>query len=251
VVNIDDPHGAELAAQPWIKARIVTFGTDPRADVRAEDISLSSGGSVFTLASGAGRADIRLRLIGRYNISNALAAAASALALGCDFELLASVLNETGSVRGRLEEVANSCGIKVFVDYAHTDDALSKVLSALREITEKRLITVFGCGGDRDRSKRPAMGRVAEQMSDVVIVTSDNPRSEAPEDIIKEIMGGITRSRDVFSITDRREAIHRAVELAEPGDTLLIAGKGHEAFQECAGRTFAFDDRLVAGEVLK
>jgi len=172
-------------------------------------------------------------------------------AAGVQLELAARVLSSQISVTGRLERIANPLGIQVFVDYAHTDDALRHVLATLREVTARRLIVVVGCGGNRDRSKRPAMGAVAAKLADAALLTADNPRGEDPRAIIREMEAGIDRCACCEVIVDRRDAIFRAIAMAEPGDVVLIAGKGHETFQEFANRTAPFDDRQVAREALE
>ena len=170
--------------------------------------------------------------------------------MGVPMETVAEVLQSSHPVRGRLEQVSSRKGVRVFVDYAHTDDALFNVLSTLREITEKSLIVVFGCGGDRDRSKRPLMGRVACEYADHVVLTSDNPRGEDPDSILEEIRQGIIEGTRCDVMCDRREAIHHALSTAARGDVVLVAGKGHEVFQELEKRTVPFDDRQVIQEEL-
>ncbi len=191
-------------------------------------------------------------LIGRFNVENFLAGLTAALALGVEpAAALRGLLTMTG-VPGRLERVTAGQDFAVIVDYAHTDDALKNLLETVRELKPRRLITVFGCGGDRDRTKRPLMGAVAVRLSDVVVVTSDNPRSEPPEAIIEEIQRGMNGSRrgERHAIVDRRAAIARALEMAGPGDAVVIAGKGHETYQVLRDRTVPFDDRQVARELL-
>ncbi|MBA4389020.1 MAG: UDP-N-acetylmuramoyl-L-alanyl-D-glutamate--2,6-diaminopimelate ligase, partial [Verrucomicrobia bacterium] len=208
-----------------------------------------ASGSCFKVRTTWGKVKIRLKLLGRYNVLNALAAVATGGALGVDLELIADVLGAMPVVPGRLEEIKTSRGFLVFVDYAHTDDALENVLRTLREITAKRLIVVFGCGGNRDRTKRPAMGRAATELADHVIITSDNPRREDPTAIIGEIRGGCSKS-NYEVMEDRSEAIRKAVDIAQKGDVVLIAGKGHEAVQEFANTTVMFDDRQVVRKYL-
>jgi UDP-N-acetylmuramoyl-L-alanyl-D-glutamate--2,6-diaminopimelate ligase len=185
-------------------------------------------------------------------VQNLLAAFAAATALGVDAPTALRGLSSVPGVPGRLERVPGAPGFTVIVDYAHTDDALKNLLETLRELQPSRVITVFGCGGDRDRTKRPLMGAVASRLSDVVIVTSDNPRSEPPEAILEEIQRGMNggRKAERHAIVDRREAIARALEMARPGDAVVIAGKGHETYQVLRDRTIPFDDRQVARDVL-
>ena len=192
---------------------------------------------------------IDLKLKGRFNVENALAAIASSRLLGIDDDAIASGLEALEGVPGRFESVDEGQPFTVIVDYAHTPDSLENVLGTARELDSGKLICVFGCGGDRDREKRPLMGRIAAELADVPIVTSDNPRSEDPGAIIDEIVAGI--DGDVEIIQDRRSAIARAVEIAEPGDVVVIAGKGHEQGQQFRDRTVPFDDREVAREALR
>jgi UDP-N-acetylmuramyl-tripeptide synthetase len=192
-------------------------------------------------------------LLGRFNAENLLAALGAALAAGVPPEAAAAGLGSVGGVPGRLERVEAGQDFLVVIDYAHTDDALRNLLETVRGLEPRRVVTVFGCGGDRDRTKRPLMGAVAARLSDVVVVTSDNPRSEPPETIVAEIlrgMGGRSRAEQ-HTLVDRREAIARALELAGPGDVVVIAGKGHETYQTVRDRNLPFDDRLVARELLE
>ena len=250
VLNLDDPFGQRLAAMPEIKANIITYGINEKAAVRAGGLRLEAQGSRFSVASPWGAMDISLRLLGRYNVSNALAAIGACGALGIKPELMARVLQQMGCVPGRLEEIRNQAGFQIFVDYAHTEDALRNVLGTLREITSGRLIVVFGCGGNRDRKKRPLMGSVAEQMADYTVLTSDNPRQEEPDSIINQIVAGIKDRSKAEIIPDRYEAIARALSLAEKGDVVLVAGKGHENYQEFANTIIPFDDRQVVRDCL-
>jgi UDP-N-acetylmuramoyl-L-alanyl-D-glutamate--2,6-diaminopimelate ligase len=251
VVNLDDPWGRRLAKDPALGGRLLTFGADRAAAVRAEDVRLSARGSAFRAVTPWGSVEIETALLGRFNVSNLLAALAAAGAAGVNLELAARVLSGETSIPGRLEVVEGAAGVRVFVDYAHTDDALRNVLQTLRELAPRRLIVVFGCGGNRDATKRSAMGRVASELADRVILTSDNPRNEEPRAIIAQIEAGLAGGGGSESIVDRREAIGRAVELADPGDIVLIAGKGHETFQEFANKTVPFDDRKVAEEMMQ
>jgi UDP-N-acetylmuramoyl-L-alanyl-D-glutamate--2,6-diaminopimelate ligase len=193
---------------------------------------------------------VRLPLSGMFNISNALGAIAAAHALGVDVRTAVLALASAPPVPGRLEPVPAKRSFRVFVDYAHTDDALRTVLRTLRGLNPNRLFTVFGCGGDRDKAKRPLMGAAAEEYSDWTIVTSDNPRSEAPEQIAAEITRGMSGGRHEV-VLERRAAIQRAIEMAGPRDIVLIAGKGHETTQEIAGKTEPFDDVAIARSILE
>jgi len=248
VVNIDDPAGETLTAD--LGARW-TVGLRPEARVRAEAVELDQAGSRFTLTTPVGQCPIRLPLVGAYNVSNALIAVGCALALGIDLEAVVAGLETAPQVPGRLERIDNDCGIAVFVDYAHTPDGLEKAITAVRDVTQGRVITVFGCGGDRDPEKRPLMGAVAGRLSDNVIVTTDNPRTEDPVGIILRIEDGLRETSSKYDVeVDRGTGIETALREARPGDSVLVAGKGHEDYQIFGDRTIHFDDREVAGEVL-
>jgi len=251
VVNLDDEWGRRLAGSKGLPASMIGYGTAPKADVRAEDVQLTSRGTCFRACTPWGRAEIRTRLLGRYNVSNTLATIAACGSQGVPLDLMSRVLEEGRLVPGRLEEVPTGQPFQVFVDYAHTDDALQNVLTTLREITAGRLIAVFGCGGNRDPSKRPAMGEVAARLADYSVVTSDNPRQEDPAEIIAQIREGFGDSRNYETIEDRAEGIRRGLAVAGNGDVILIAGKGHENFQELANTTIPFDDRKVVGRILR
>lgn len=246
-INVDDPYGRRLAAdQPGA----LTFALDRPADYRAADVETGLAGSRFTAHTPDGEARLRSPLRGRFNVANALGALAVANALGVDLETIAVALRDAGRVPGRFEPVDEGQGFLVLVDYAHTPDSLENVLCAARELTAGRLHCVFGCGGDRDRTKRPLMGEIARRLSDRVIVTSDNPRSEDPEAIVAEIVAGA--GPRAAAIVDRRGAIETAIAGAARGDVVVIAGKGHEQGQElAAGRKLPFDDVAVAREALR
>ena len=250
IINLDDPFGGRLLSECVCREKI-GYGERPGAQVRPEGVRLGADGSVFTVRSPWGDVELRLRLLGRYNVSNALAAFASCAALGVRPERIAAALSAMTAVPGRLQEVLTGRGFQVFVDYAHTHDAIQNVLGTLREITRKRLIIVFGCGGDRDNRKRPLMGAAASELSDFAIVTSDNPRREEPAAIIAQIIAGVKRRDRVEVVEDRREAIGRAMGMAAPGDVLLIAGKGHENTQAFGDKVFPFDDTQVVREWLE
>ena len=246
---------------PRTRAPVTWFGLSSAADVWAEIVALESTGSRIRLhLPGHGVFDLRLPLGGRHNVSNGLAAAAAAVRLEIPADQIVAGLESVPAVPGRLEPVGlvagngEPCPVNVLVDYAHTDDALENVLSAVRPMAgSHRLIVVFGCGGDRDRTKRPRMAAVAERWADQVIVTSDNPRTESPEAIIDEIVAGFSpagRSAKVVCQADRRRAIAAAIEQAAPGDMVIIAGKGHEDYQVVGTKEIHFDDREVAAEEL-
>ena len=247
VVNADDPAWQEL---PGSVEHLVRFGTGPQAQVRASDPRPSSGGIDWTLHTPEGAARVHLPLYGAFNLANALGAAAALWALGWATKRIAAGLQEVPQVPGRLERIAQlPGGAVVLVDYAHTPDALERALATLRPLTLGRLIVLFGAGGDRDPGKRPEMGRVAAAGADVVIVTSDNPRTEDPARIAGQIEAGMKGTPHLREL-DRRKAIRRALELVGPGDIVLLAGKGHERYQIWGTEERPFDERLVVHEIL-
>jgi UDP-N-acetylmuramoyl-L-alanyl-D-glutamate--2,6-diaminopimelate ligase len=239
VVNLDDGAWSVLPT----RSRRVTFGLAPAADVRAEGVVLDAAGSRFRLAGRFGTAEVALPLLGDFNVANALAAAGCALGLGVPLAEVAARLSAAPQVPGRMERLSEVPWI-VLRDYSHTPDALERALATLRPLTAGRLVVVFGCGGDRDKGKRPVMGRIAAELADVVVVTSDNPRTEDPEAIIEEIERGMGEVAHV-RIPDRLTAIHTALEQARPGDTLLLAGKGHEDYQILGTEKVPFDEREI------
>jgi UDP-N-acetylmuramoyl-L-alanyl-D-glutamate--2,6-diaminopimelate ligase len=255
VINVDDPRGAALVD---LTRRQITYGVTRSADVTPGPLDISLGGLSFEVRTPAGAVQVRSRLVGRPNVYNILAASAAAVALQLPQSAIAEGVESLPGVPGRFEVVSSADDeVTVVVDYAHTDDALRNLLETARPLARRRLITVFGCGGDRDRTKRPLMGMVAARLSDVVVITSDNPRSEDPVRIIEEIRRGIqsgakppARTPDVRTIVDRAEAIERAVALGEPGDVVLIAGKGHEKYQQIGDRVLPFDDGELARTAL-
>jgi UDP-N-acetylmuramoyl-L-alanyl-D-glutamate--2,6-diaminopimelate ligase len=251
VVNADDPAAAQvLAAAERGGGRRLTFGATAAADLRIADLrALPRGIGFRILRAGAEATAVELPLLGRYNAWNAAAAFAAAEALGIDRAAILKGLAAAPAVPGRLEPVDAGQPFMVAVDYAHTPDALARVLAAAREHAPGRVLLVFGCGGDRDRAKRPVMGRVAAAGADVVWLTSDNPRSEDPEAIAREVLAGMEAGAATVQL-DRREAIAAALEVARPGDVVLIAGKGHETTQTIGERVLPFDDRAVARELL-
>ncbi len=251
VINVDDIKGKELAARSDLNATIITYGTSDDAVVRATDIHLSSSGSEFGIISPWGSGKVCLQLHGRYNISNALAAMTACGSMGVELPLMVEALRDIDVIEGRMEPVKNDLGFQVFVDYAHTDDALKNVLEMVRETTEGRVLLVFGCGGNRDRIKRPRMGCIASLYADHSYITSDNPRQEDPEIIISEIVKGFKGRGNHTVIEDRKSAIATALGEAGKGDTVLIAGKGHENYQEFSDTVIPFDDVEVAGRFLK
>jgi UDP-N-acetylmuramoyl-L-alanyl-D-glutamate--2,6-diaminopimelate ligase len=246
-VNVEDDYGRRLAGELRTlgRAELLTFGLDPAADVHPAGLELGPEGARFAVD----RLEIRTKLRGRFNVENVLGAVAAARLLGLPADAVAQGIARVEGVPGRFEAVDEGQPFAVLVDYAHTPDSLDNVLRAARSVADGRVICVFGCGGDRDRDKRPQMGRIASELADVAIVTSDNPRSEEPLAIIDEILAGAGPGVEVEP--DRRTAIGRAVELAVAGDVVLIAGKGHEQGQEFHGEKIPFDDREVAREALR
>jgi UDP-N-acetylmuramoyl-L-alanyl-D-glutamate--2,6-diaminopimelate ligase len=253
VINVDDPRGASLVDAA---SRPVTYAINKAADVTPGPLSYSLTGLQFEVRTPQGTVGVRSPLVGRPNVSNILAAVGTTAALGVPLEAIERGLAALPGVPGRFELASTpEDDVTVVIDYAHTDDALRNLLETARSMATHRVITVFGAGGDRDRTKRPLMGMVAARLSDVVIITSDNPRSEDPARIIEEVKRGAEpetrRSKaEVLSIVDRGEAIARAIRLASSGDVILIAGKGHEKYQEIGGRTQPFDDVAMAREAL-
>jgi UDP-N-acetylmuramoyl-L-alanyl-D-glutamate--2,6-diaminopimelate ligase len=244
IVNVDDPYGRRLAEE----FDCATFSAEgAEADYSARDVSFDAGGARF----GVGDVDLRTALPGHFNVANALGAFAAAEAMGVGPEIAAAGLARASRVPGRFEPVDEGQGFTVLVDYAHTPDSLENVLRAARRLSVGKVISVFGAGGDRDRDKRPKMGRAGAELSDLTVITSDNPRSEDPEAIVAEVAAGAEGASELEVVVDRRAAIALALGRAEPGDTVVIAGKGHEQGQEFEdGRKIPFDDREVAREEL-
>ncbi|MGA2496216.1 MAG: UDP-N-acetylmuramoyl-L-alanyl-D-glutamate--2,6-diaminopimelate ligase [Tepidisphaeraceae bacterium] len=250
-VNTGDPKSHRMIRN--CRARIAWWGFAPRADYRAEEIFIDATGSHFVLVTPKGRARVDMGLIGQHNIANALTAASLVgEAYGIEPETIARALADAAGAPGRLQPVRMGQGFGVFVDYAHTDDGLKNVLTALRPLTPGQLRVVFGCGGDRDNTKRPRMAKVAERLADVIYVTSDNPRTEDPASIIQQIMAGFRkrRKKPIIVEADRHQAIHRAINEAEPGDVVLLAGKGHENYQILGMEKHHFDDVEEAKQAL-
>ena len=251
ILNRDDP------AYPFFRdacpAAVISYGLHQDADVQALDVQTTVEGTRFNVVYQGGEFPIQTPLIGLFSVYNALAAIAFALQEGVEPALIQRALQDMQGVPGRFEQVDCGQDFTVVVDYAHTPDGLKNILKTGRDLTENRLITVFGCGGDRDRSKRPRMGEIAARYSDFSIVTSDNPRTEAPDKIIDDIVPGLEKVRGsrYAVVPDRREAIHTAITIARPGDLIIIAGKGHESYQLINEQIIPFDDRKVAAEYLK
>lgn len=240
IINADDPYAKRL--MPLVKSRVITYSLKEQADISAVGIKFDLSGTEFELKSKNFQEKLVTPLIGRHNVYNLLAGIAFGLSEGSDLSSIKAAVAKFSSVPGRLESVDTGKGFFCFVDYAHSEDALFNVISALREISRKKIIVVFGCGGERDRGKRPKMGRVATELADLAIVTNDNPRSEPPEEIFTQIRNGINKDNYCI-IADRQEAIAKAISLADKGDTVLIAGKGHENYQVLKSGKVHFDDR--------
>ena len=267
-INVDDPVGARWADmpefshyyEPWIQwadgqgsspecaGRVLRYGEESAFSIENIEFDISS--LSFLLCATGGEVEVTAGLGGSFNVSNVHSALAGLCALGVDYESAAQSAANARPVPGRFEAVPNDQGIGILVDYAHTPDALEKLLDAVRPLTQGRVITVFGCGGDRDRTKRPKMARAASERSDITVVTSDNPRTEDPQAILNEVLTGIVPGRESVDIIDRKEAIAHAVKIAQPGDVVVIAGKGHENYQIIGRTKYPMDDRELAREAL-
>jgi UDP-N-acetylmuramoyl-L-alanyl-D-glutamate--2,6-diaminopimelate ligase len=252
VINVDDPYGVELADKLEREGlRVVRYAVNAHADVTAHHAEFSLDGMKFQLLTSGTEREFRSPLVGAPHIYNTLAAVASGLALGYSLDVITAALENCTGAPGRFERVPHEGDFAVVVDYAHSDDALLNVLRTAREVVKGKIITVFGCGGDRDRSKRAPMGEAAGSLSDVVILTSDNPRTEDPQQILCDVEEGIRNTGKPYrKIADRSEAIHQAIAEAASGDLVLIAGKGHEDYQIIGRETFHFDDKEVARAAL-
>lgn len=247
VINGDDPNSAHIIQKTRVP--VLTYGLGQNWDVRAEDVRVSPQGVSYVLRTKQGDRPLKLQLTGRFNVYNSLAAAAVGIGLGVSLSDIGRGLENVTGVAGRFESVDLGQDYTVIVDYAHTPDSLQNVLQTARALTKGRVIVAFGCGGDRDKGKRPLMGKIAGELADYVIITSDNPRSEDPASICREIEVGLKQLPNHAPyevLVDRREGIFRAIALARPGDLVLIAGKGHETYQIFADKTIHFDDREVA-----
>ena len=252
IVNMDDPRAKDIMAAA--ASQVITYGVEHDCDIRAHHISLQAHGVTFETATPRGDITLALHLTGLFNVYNALAAVAVGFVNDIDLEVIKTALEAVKGVPGRLEKVDEGQPFMVFVDYAHTPDGLENIIKAAREFTKNRIITLFGCGGDRDRTKRPIMGEIAARLSDYAVLTSDNPRTEDPLMILSQVEIGVRRAAgpDKYSvIPDRREAIKNAIGMAKPGDVVLIAGKGHETYQLVQDKVLHFDDREVAQEILR
>ncbi len=250
IINIDDPYGQRLARE--VRCPVVRFGFSKEAEVRVLECQSRAHGTNLILAIPQGELNLYLRLIGHPNVYNAMAAIGAALCLGIDMDSIHHGIEALEGVPGRMELIDAGQSFTVIVDYAHTPDALENLLKTVSQLPRAKLITVFGCGGDRDRRKRPLMGEIATRLSDYVIATSDNPRTEDPLEILREIESGLCQSSGSYKLMpDRREAIGFAVSMALKGDIVVIAGKGHEDYQIIGNRAIPFDDRTVAWDMLR
>lgn len=249
IINADDPNSETLTQK--CRAKIKTYGLFKEATYRAQNIIYTPKGTSFDLLYQKKKTSLKTPLIGQFNVYNTLAALAVALEQGYSLSSLAKVLKNLKAPHGRLEPITHSLGFQVFVDFAHTPDALENTLSTLEQIPHKRILTVFGCGGDRDQEKRALMGRVASLKSDLVFITSDNPRSEDPDQICRSILKGCLYPEKTFVLVDRREAIEKALTLATQEDLVLIAGRGHELYQILGRSRLPFSDVEVVKEILK
>lgn len=249
IINLDDKYSERLIKMT--QAKILTYGVvNKNSNIRAEDLSLSVDGSRFNLICNGGAVSIKTTLLGKYNVYNILAAISFAITQKIDLKIIKQAVGTFKIVPGRMEEVATGFNFKVFVDFAHTPDALKNVLTSIKELSPSGVIVVFGCGGDRDRIKRPLMGKIASEMADFAIITSDNPRSEDPKAIVSEIEQGII-TKNYKIIIDRAEAIKQALAMAQKGDIVLIAGKGHETSQIFKDSRIPFDDRIEVKKALE
>ncbi|MBP2653097.1 MAG: murE 2 [Firmicutes bacterium] len=252
VVNVDDPAGETMLKS--CNCRTISYGVERQADLMAQDINIRSDGAAFSIKGSFGIMPLNLKLTGVFNVYNVLAAVGIALAEGVTPDVIKAALEEFESVPGRFELVEAGQPFAVIVDYAHTPDGLENILKTARQIADNRIIVVFGCGGDRDRTKRPIMGKLAMDYGDVVIATSDNPRSEDPVSILREIETGLkegmTNDKSYKIIVERRDAIAHALGIANKGDVVIIAGKGHETYQILGDKTINFDDREIARQII-
>lgn len=254
IYNIDDPYGERIVADT--KAKKLSYGKSEKADVKVKDIELSfDGTSLIVQTPSESSLEINSKLIGEFNVYNILAAVAVGYALGIDHQDIKRGIENLENVKGRFEKIVSPDGYVVIIDYAHTPDALEKCIDTILRLREQtgqgKLITVFGCGGDRDVGKRPIMGKIATEKSDITVITSDNPRFEDPQKIISDIVEGVNQNSVYYIFVDRKEAIYRALEMAQKGDIVLIAGKGHEEYQIIGDRKIPFSDKQVVLEFFK
>ena len=253
IINIDDEGGKAIYENiKNLDTKCYTYGIDNKADFMAKDIKIEARGVSYKLVTPTYEEDVFVPVPGKFTVYNTLAVIGTCYALGIDKDVVLNSLKNTGGVAGRFEAISNDNGISVIVDYAHTPDALENVIKTAREFVKNRIITVFGCGGDRDTTKRSLMGEISQKLSDICIVTSDNPRTEDPKLIINDILKGLDESKENYKVViDRKEAIKEAIEIAQEGDVVLIAGKGHENYQIIGKVKHHFDDKEIANEFLE
>ena len=249
VLNSDSPVSKRIS-ETCLSSQLLMYGLNNKTDLHAADIAFAHNRLAFTAVTPEGQFPVKLRLLGEYNLYNALAAIAVGIRYGCPISAIQEGLAAT-VVPGRFELIDQGQDFAVIVDYAHTPDGLENVLTAAKRITEQKLICVFGCGGDRDNGKRPKMGNISAQIADYSVITSDNPRTENPDAIIAQIVSNLPHDTKYVCISERRDAIHHAIATAKSGDVVVIAGKGHEDYQEIHGKRFPFDDRVVASDILE
>jgi UDP-N-acetylmuramyl-tripeptide synthetase len=245
VINTDDIYGQQLCSMT--EAKVITYGIEHQADVMAKDMHMSISENRFFLEYDGQEFEVKAKLIGKFNVYNILAGAAVCFAEGISWKMVKQGIERLEHVPGRLEPVALGQNFPIFIDYAHTEDALDNVLTTIRQVSDAKIILVFGCGGDRDKSKRPLMGRVASQLADISIVTSDNPRSEPPQSVIDQIIAGFQNDHYRVEV-NRKDAIQQALAMAGQGDLILIAGKGHEDYQVLADKKIDFNERQIIKE---
>lgn len=251
IINIDDKYGLKL--KEIIKNNaFFSYGLSQKVDIYAQGVKLSLEGSKFSVVTPSGSFELKTKLIGLHNVYNILAATGAAIAQDVNLDIIQEALSKSEGAPGRLQPIKEGQPFKVFVDYAHSDDALKNVLTTLNKIKKRNILLLFGCGGERDRSKRPLMAKVASELADWVIITSDNPRGEDPEEIINEIERGLpNKFENYFKIVDREKAIEKIITMARKGDIILIAGKGHENYQIFRDRVVPFNDREVTRKYIK
>ena len=250
IINADDSWSDKIVENATCD--ILTYGIDSDCDLKAKNIQYKMDRVLFTVCIDNKDVDFELMVPGRFSVYNALGVIGAALKMGISIEDIQAGINNITGVPGRIQNIPNDKGFNVIVDYAHTPDGLENILKSVREFTKNRIIAVFGCGGDRDRTKRPIMGKIVGELADVAIVTSDNPRSEDPEAILKEIEPGVKSATSTYAmIVDRHDAIYKAIEMAKVGDSVVIAGKGHENYQILKNETIHFDDTEVAKKALE
>ncbi len=253
IINIDDKYGKEIYEEiKKLNTPVISYGIDSNSDIYAEDIEMNPTGATFKLITPKFSGAISINMTGLFSIYNVLAAISVCYSMGYSYEEILKGTKALEPIKGRFEVVENDKGIGVIVDYAHTPDALKNVLGTIKDFAKGKVIVVFGCGGDRDSTKRPVMGKIAYDMSDYAIITNDNPRSEDPQKIVDDILKGLEQDENKYHVKiDRREAIKTAVEMAKKDDVILIAGKGHETYQIIGDKVSDFDDKKVALEFLE